>query len=267
AQRHLDKSGFECRPFLVGWYNSLVEPVFRLTAADGSDLPEDAVALCVLSRPDMFELCLLPRLAQQVGESGDEIDYRDPIDTACSLAIRSALDCLSEADARCRQRLLFFDYDIQPGSRAPRVLVQTAGHVSGCAHFYPSRRDTEGDTDRLLYGASLHPVHGGWFGFRAVAVLPDLRLPDLPRPSGTSDPLGGRPDLELDFLRKFNGNWRDNLWRDCLPAGRPARIYAPEFVEYLNTRPSQRSALVQQWRSEGRLIKAGLGVPPDGVSK
>lgn len=31
---------------------------------------------------------------------------------------------------------IFKDYEMKPGTRRPKVLVQTAGHVSGAAYFY-----------------------------------------------------------------------------------------------------------------------------------
>ena len=46
--------GFECHPFLVGWYNERVGPKFKLPYGD------DTAAVVVLSRPDMFELTFVP---------------------------------------------------------------------------------------------------------------------------------------------------------------------------------------------------------------
>ena len=54
---------------------------------------------------------------------------------------RHNCDCISltfliqEAFDDCKAEI-FHDYDIDPVSRRPRVLVQTAGHVAGAAFFY-----------------------------------------------------------------------------------------------------------------------------------
>ena len=31
---------------------------------------------------------------------------------------------------------VYYDYELTPGTRRPRILVQTAGHVAGAAYFY-----------------------------------------------------------------------------------------------------------------------------------
>jgi hypothetical protein len=49
--------GFECHPFLVGWYNDQVSPKFHL------DHPPNILAYTVIRQPSMFERAFLPFLS------------------------------------------------------------------------------------------------------------------------------------------------------------------------------------------------------------
>lgn len=58
---------------------------------------------------------------------------------------------------------IIYDYEMRPGTRRPKVLVQTAGHVSGAAYFYQKTDvyDAPWGMDQvILYKTSNHlPIH------------------------------------------------------------------------------------------------------------
>lgn len=101
------------------------------------------------------------------------------------------------------QWVVMYDYEMRPGTRRPKVLVQTAGHVSGAVYFYqksdianppwPSEQVsflciyflivtvqiTNVMFSKGIYGVCLHPEFVGWFAIRAVVVFPNILAPDL----------------------------------------------------------------------------------------
>uniref|UniRef100_UPI00398E9B1F cyanocobalamin reductase / alkylcobalamin dealkylase isoform X2 n=1 Tax=Pristiophorus japonicus TaxID=55135 RepID=UPI00398E9B1F len=50
----LSPLGFQCEPFLIGWYNAVMQPSFHL------QYPDDTLAFVVLSMPQMFEKAFKP---------------------------------------------------------------------------------------------------------------------------------------------------------------------------------------------------------------
>ena len=115
--------GFEVRPFLTGWYNQLVSTKFHL------DYPEDTLAFVIISQPSMFEKAFLPFLASHYKSGTSSPELRDPIDE-CMLHYFSLL-----APRLDPAPVTLHDFQLSP-ARRPKILVQTAGHVSGAATFY-----------------------------------------------------------------------------------------------------------------------------------
>lgn len=154
VQAALQPLGFECHRLLVGWYNQLVSPPFRLS------YPAETLALVVLSTPLWFESCFLPYL--RAGGS-----QREPVDSCVRSVVSEAVRRLP-APAR-----LWLDSDMVSGR--PCVLLQTAGHLAGAVRMY---RPAEGSR---WAGACLHPRYGGWFALRAMVVVETVQAPALPR--------------------------------------------------------------------------------------
>lgn len=68
----LSPYGFECYPFLVEWYNDMVQNAFRLEYA------ADTVAFVIISTPSMFEKAILPFIEETKVKGVRHV--RDPID-------------------------------------------------------------------------------------------------------------------------------------------------------------------------------------------
>ncbi|VDN44441.1 unnamed protein product [Dibothriocephalus latus] len=194
----LKPHGFQVHPFLVGWYNEFCSPRLQL-----SGCPPDQLALCIISTPDMFERNFLPHVfeclssAPNLTAAYEQFDWPkqfsplDPLDRSVYLRIRHATRTFSdhlpldehhhfegviEQIKRCHW---LPDYALRPVTRMPLVYVNAAGHASGVAYFHsPSEAGEVGvressevaalgvSTPHRLVGCSLHPYHGGWFGFR-----------------------------------------------------------------------------------------------------
>ena len=68
-----------------------------------------------------------------------------------------------------------------PGTRRPRILVQTAAHVAGVTHYY--RPDVviraaeqagvplPWGEEAKVFGVCMHPKYGGWFAIRGMFLL------------------------------------------------------------------------------------------------
>lgn len=160
--------GFQCHPFKIGWYNEQVSKPFLLP------YNEDTVAFIIISTPSMFEKSFIPFLA-----SGDCLrsKQQDPLDQ-CMVKHFSAVKAeYPELDIET-----IHDFEVTP-NRRPKVLVQTAGHVSGAVRYY-QRKDLTSDPwspEKKIYGVCLHPEFGGWFALRGVAIFKMLSCPNLQR--------------------------------------------------------------------------------------
>ncbi|CAB4054718.1 MMACHC [Lepeophtheirus salmonis] len=89
----------------------------------------------------------------------------------------------------------------------PKVLVQTAGHVSGAVHLYRSPN---------LNPVCLHPKYGGWFALRGVFIFPNISCPFLQ----IKEPpclLKSIQDVE-ELLILYNYHWKDGRYRDFIPS-------------------------------------------------
>ena len=144
--------GFECHPFLVGWYNDQVSPKFHL------DHPPNILAYTVIRQPSMFERAFLPFLS-----SLSRTGLHD--------------ECMLHSFSKVHNKFPSIStlHDVQLSrTRRPQILVQTAGHVSGACwllkqDYYPQLGD------KKHYTVCHHPVWGGWFALRGVVIFTEIR--------------------------------------------------------------------------------------------
>ena len=109
---------------------------------------------------------------------------------------------------------IIHDFEMVPGTRRPKVLVQTAAHISGlisatseghAAHcilakrdrntchylrntfmiriagaaYYYQQSDVEDPTwqlNRKMFGVCIHPKYGGWFAIRGILIFHGVSL-------------------------------------------------------------------------------------------
>ncbi|XP_028938866.1 cyanocobalamin reductase / alkylcobalamin dealkylase [Ornithorhynchus anatinus] len=215
--------GFEVHPFQVGWYNALLPPTFQLA------LPAPTLAFLVLSTPAMFDRALKPFL-----QSRRLQPLTDPVDQCVAHHLARVKESLPE-----HQVEVIADYEMHP-NRRPKILAQTAAHVSGAAYYY-QRQDVEADPwgAQKISGVCVHPRYGGWFAIRGVVLLPGVHVPSLPRVL----PLDCVPsrDARIALLEGFNFRWRDWSYRDAVP---PKERYSDEQKAYFSTPPAQRLRLL-----------------------
>ncbi|XP_071985148.1 cyanocobalamin reductase / alkylcobalamin dealkylase isoform X1 [Engystomops pustulosus] len=225
-QGALQPQGFEVYLFQVGWYNDILEPSFHLS------YPPDTLAFVVLSAPSMFEKSFKPFLAQHKLHN-----LRDPID-----------QCVAHHMGLVKERFpqhkidINYDYELHP-NRRPKVLMQTAAHVSGAAYYY-QRKDVEQDPwgQRKMFGVCVHPKFGGWFAIRAVLVFSEVHIPRLEQ----TPPIDCVPAQEdrIRLLENFNFNWRDGKYREVVAV---EERYSVEQTLYFSTPPAERRKLLEQW--------------------
>lgn len=230
-----EEKGLELYPFQVGWYNSKVDAPFSFP------LPHDTLAVLVVSRPSMFEKLFLPSVTREGFTAGGV----DPLDGSIRETMESMLEQFSHYRAEFIQ-----DSQLLP-SRRPRVLVQTAGHVSGAAYYY-QRKDVSPDPwtcGTQIYGVSIHPRYGGWFALRGVLLFPGLLAPHLEQREPIDCVCSRQKRIEL--LEKFNFSWRDYTYRDVMETGTIVERYSERQKEYFSTEPRERLKLVERWRREG----------------
>ncbi|CAF1382931.1 unnamed protein product [Didymodactylos carnosus] len=218
-QDDLIKSGFEVYPFLISWYNAVVEPSFKLKYDDST------VAFLIISTPHMFEKTFLPYAVTHKGTN-------DPVDSCIKLRIEPLIKKFSDHDID-----LIYDYELWP-NRRPKIIMQTVGHITGAAHFY-SRHQLTNDPfpkEKNMLGVCIHPKYGGWFALRAVLVFKTLTYPLL-KQQAPIDHLKENETLIVDLLRRFNDCWQDNTYRDIIPV---IGKYSLLQQSYFKTLPKQR---------------------------
>ena len=216
--------GFEFHPFLIGWYNNVVDDKFRLEYFD------DTLAICIVTTPSFFEKCFLPYI--------QDVDYellRDPID-----------QCISAKFDEIKKSLpgyvvdIIHDFELHQNVRRAKILVQTAGHISGAA-YYCTKSDVENQPwgNKKIFGVSVHKKYGGWFAFRGALIFKELRVPSLKK-RVVADILSNEDKIIL--LNKFNNQWQDWSFRDVISV---EEKYSELQRKYFITKPAERFELIK----------------------
>ena len=207
----------------VQWYNEVVQSAFRLR------YPPDTLAVSIISTPSMFEKTFKPFVASTDWTNRSE-SPSDPLD-------RCIHEQLEEASRRLADRGfnvdIIHDYDLD-FTRKPRILVQTAGHVSGQAYYYQRSHVTASapwPTNKPIYGVSIHPKYGGWFAFRGVLIFRDVAV-ELKRRE--PEDVVSTNEKRIELLEKFNSSWEDFQYRDVVPV---EERYSDEQKAYFAATP------------------------------
>lgn len=200
------------QPFRVDWYNTVVDPTYRL--------PD-------LGRPDALGIligntrALWPLFLAALAADPSLRDAADPIERYTVDRVRSAVQMLAQR------------WEIRWAHEAPprRVAIQRLAHLAGLAHLSVS-------------GLNVHPRYGPWIALRAVVVVdvdgPPAPPPEPPNPC-TDCAHACLPLFEraVAALREHTSDqpglgetWR--LWlamRDACPVGREHR-YGDDQIGY-----------------------------------
>jgi len=230
----LEPLGFESHPFLVGWYNEQVDPKFRLS------FPDSTLSVVVISKPSMFEAAFLPFLSDDWEGVGKSL--RDPLDECMLHTFSKVTQKFPEATAM---------HDFQLGQfRRPKVLVQTAGHVSGCVRYYhpsayPSLALPSGVPK--LFPVCHHSKYGGWFALRGVIIFPSVSAPQLQK---VQPPPSLSEEEAKQLLVLYNTSWQDNRWRDVGRLEGDEFRYSDQQILYFNTKPAERSSVIEELLSK-----------------
>jgi len=218
----LSPHGFEVHPFLTGWYNDFVSPKFHL------EYPENTLAFIIISQPSMFEDAFIPFLKTQYKDTSS---LRDPIDE-CMLHYFSSIHDLSPSV------VTLHDFQLTP-TRRPKILVQTAGHVAGAVKFYKPQDYSE-LSEKKFYPVCHHPVWGGWFALRGVAIFTDVQtqLARMEPPENLSH------KEAVDMITLYNECWQDWRWRDVGRKDISAARYSAQQIKYFETSPADRFKII-----------------------
>ncbi|XP_023218050.1 methylmalonic aciduria and homocystinuria type C protein homolog [Centruroides sculpturatus] len=227
-ENSLGQYGFEFHPFKIGWYNDMIKPIFQLNYS------YDTIAFLIVSTPQMFDRAFKPfvRCRRLSGSL-------NPIDECTVYYLDRIKQVFPDTEIDIK-----YDFELHMGRR-PKVLMQTAAHVSGAAYYY-RRDDLQEDpwgSNKKIFGVCIHPKYGGWFALRGVAIFEKFTCPLLTK----TEPNDVIPeDKKRELLEKFNYHWEDWSYRDIIPV---AEKYSEEQKKYFATKPGQRHKIIDEIRN------------------
>ena len=223
--------GLKFYPFCIGWYNKKVDARFHL------DYESNTLAFCVISIPNFFENSFLPYV-KNIKKS-----VNDPFDQCMIYTFKNLKNGLKE------EIDVIHDFELTP-NRRPKILVQTAGHVSGAAFYYQKEDVLENPWGKKkIFGVSCHPWYGGWFGFRGVLIFKNILTPFLTYRE-PEDLLSVEQKIQL--LDRFNHNWEDWSFRDVYNMS--GEKYSQFQQDYFQCKPSDRYQLLKNFFENGDKI-------------
>ncbi|OAF64488.1 Methylmalonic aciduria and homocystinuria type C protein [Intoshia linei] len=197
--------GFKIYSFKLSDYNNVVNEDFQIEN-------NDKIGILLISIPRMFEMTFIPF----TNKCSNLININvDPIDLCIKHFIESNLkNCdLNMFD-------VIYDYEMDHFNK-PKILMQSIGHVSSAAYYYPST-----DNSKMKLGLSVHPSYGGWFAFRAVLI--EKKNDGIFQNScyfnekfvknyTFNSPINVLKGIDSEkILIDFNQNWKNNNYRNCI---------------------------------------------------
>ena len=229
--------GLDCGLFRVGWYNDL-----RQEVADGKQClgyENDNLAIVVTTDAKFFPL--VENYCQKIKPH----EYKDPLDETTG----EVIELLKQRISACGcENVRGFNTDHAVDGKY--VHVQSMGYVSGLTDFHHEgsiskgkvrleghkkwlaelKENVKGTRDAALWGdsvdnivgVSLHKKFGGWFAFRMLFIIPDIKISSdckMPKRANTIPARLGRVIVEEFNLRPDEGLWRDFI--PCLWSKEP----------------------------------------------
>lgn len=211
--------GLEIHYFKISWYNQVVASEYRLS------YHPDTLAFVIISKPCMFEKAFLPFLSEMM-KSTDIETSSDPLDKCMIYNFQLLKKKLYDEIGLIVETI--HDFELIMPYRRPKILLQTAAHVSGSAYYYKIQNAKQ------KLGVCIHPLYGGWFGIRGAFICHQLLAPDLiQRPSLDIVP----PEKQIELLHLFNNCWKDMSYRNIIPV---KERYSPMQIEYFRLKPKER---------------------------
>nr|ACO15118.1 Methylmalonic aciduria and homocystinuria type C homolog [Caligus clemensi] len=227
-EEHLGpRQGFETHPFRIRDYNAKVSSKFSLP------FEGDSLGFALISTPSMFEKTFPPYLISSSTNIEEASSPMDPLDECMRTTVNKVIHHhLIGADDIRHPILFLHDFEIHP-NRRPKILVQTAGHVSGSVRLYqaPSYNPV-----------CLHPLYGGWFALRGALFFPNIQYDDSPKEPPNI--LQSKEEIH-NLLELFNDHWRDARYRDVIPV---KEKYSPLQRLYFETLPVDRIKLLRKFK-------------------
>lgn len=244
-----------CKPLLVGWYNDL-----RKESAGGSqllDVPDDTLAFLVYNGPGYIDTVFEYFLETSQDESCHFVD-------GATDAVLKGLSAQFSAGVGAST----INLDKGP----PYFHAQSLGVVAGVGqHLDPSEiQDAawhETVSSQLLsirspdmwgsdvavrqkiFGISMHPEFGGWFAYRGLLILHNVRASSLQRPTVVAAVTDEAEKKRI--LEEYNLRADDCFWRDLMRNGHPAEHrYTPEEMYFFTDMNLNRRKHFLQMRAD-----------------
>ncbi|GAB1608554.1 cyanocobalamin reductase / alkylcobalamin dealkylase [Argonauta hians] len=207
--------GYEAHPFAIKCYNGIktMDKKFHL------NYPENTLALTIISQPDVMEKAIVPFICK----SNIKPLMKESITDECNkFYLNPIFERYPDTD-------FLSSYDML-GPGHPKILSQTAAHVSGGAYYY-QRRDVHDDPwpkDKKIYGVAIHPLYGGWIRILGVIVFKNHQLPsDFTCPSPKDVVQGDK--LRIKLLNECNFDWESWAFADIIPVEKRYSPLAQKF--------------------------------------
>jgi len=238
-------------PWLVGWYNGK-----RQETAGGLQLIEaDDSAIA-------FALCSVPRFIDVVGE---HYARSRPDNNFVDAATNEILERLKQK-LPAELGIILANTDVGP----PYYHVQTIGAIAGldehledtdikdeewCEDLRADLEDsrdpkmwgTDPETRRKIFGVNVNHKYGGWYAYRILLVLSNVKNSSVEKPLVQPTPLRFlEAESAKRILREYNLQHDLCLWRNITDAQPADCRYSPEEYFFFNeTKPAKRKQFLE----------------------
>lgn len=239
-------------PFQVGWYNETRD----VTAGGASriDAPDGAIAFAVYSVPRYLDV-----IAEHFARERPDSNFVDHATNEIIERLRGQL--MPELDA------YIANTDMGP----PYYHVQTVGAVAGVDQHLeaadiddsewledlssdlaecrdPKMWGTDPVTRRKVFGVNVHPIWGGWYGYRMLIVLRGISVERLSHELKRPEMMKFLEAAEAKrILSEYNLRHELCVWRDLSADGHPAdgRYSPDEYFFFMEQSPAKRKRYLE----------------------
>jgi hypothetical protein len=234
VNKWLNPYGMQCAAFKASWYNHFIKDKRYLL-----NVEENTLCLVTISGPAMLDVL-------KAAYASDPAKYRtDPVNTFCDEKVRE----IGQLRVGAAAEFISVWDKWKDGLWFP---MSVAGHAAGLAYYFQSNVDLKKipwTADRM--SCAIHPIFGGWFGFRGALVYHGVTCSDAKwEYKAPIQPANLQSEPGIFTLLHLVSLWQSpplvrNMWRDL---SNPSERYNQASIEYFTAdNADERNRIISTW--------------------